>query len=181
MSVLDLWLPILVTGVVTHVLSTIAWIVLPHHKPEWKKLPAEDELQDLLEKKSVPPDQYLFPFTRDPAEMKSEAYQQKVGKCRGMLVLWPKPPNMGVNIGLTLAFFFVAAFVIGYLASLALDAESSFLDIFQFVTTAGLLTHCAGQFPWVFWFRRRVAMDLLDGAAFALATGLIFAALWPSA
>ena len=53
--------------------------------------------------------------------------------------------------------------------------------MFQFVTTAGLLTHCAGQFPGVFWFRRRVAMNLLNGAAYAVATGLIFAVMWPSA
>ena len=77
-------------------------------------------------------------------------------------------------------FFFVAAFVIAYLASLGLSRGASFLDVFRFVTTAGLLTHCAGQFPGVFWFRRRVAMDLLDGVAYAVATGLIFAALWPA-
>jgi hypothetical protein len=113
--------------------------------------------------------------------MKSEAFKAKQGKCRGTLVLWPSPPNMGVNIALTLTFFFVAAFVIGYLASLGVPRGASFMDVFQFVTTAGLLTHCAGQFPGVFWFRRRVAMNLLNGAAYAVATGLIFAVMWPSA
>ena len=96
-------------------------------------------------------------------------------------MLWPAPPNMAVNIALTLAFFFAAAVVIGYLASLGLPPGASFLNVFRFVATAALLTHCAGQFPGVFWFRRRVAMDLLDRVAHAAATGLIFAAFWPSA
>ncbi len=180
MSVWELWLPILLAGLATHVLSTLAWMVLPHHKPDWQALPVEDELIELLDAKKVPAAQYLFPFTRDPQEMKSEAFQAKQGKCRGMIVLWATPPNMGAAIGLTLGFFFVAAFVIGYLASLAVPRGETFMNVFQFVTTAGLLTHCAAHFPGVFWFRRRIAMDLLDGVAFALATGLIFAALWPA-
>ena len=179
MSVFGLWLPIVLSGLATHVISTLAWIVLPHHKPEWKRLADEDDFHDWLDKKGVPADQYLFPFTRDPAEMKSDRFQEKQAKCRGMLVLWPKPPNMGKNIGLTLTFFFVAAFIIAYLASIGLPAGASFVNVFRFVFTAGLLTHCAGQFPGIFWFRRRVAMDLVDGVAYAVATGLIFAALWP--
>ena len=48
-------------------------------------------------------------------------------------------------------------------------------------TTVGLLSHCLGIFPGVFWFKRKVLMDLADKAAYAVVTGLIFAALWPSA
>ena len=181
MSVWDLWLPIVLTGVATHVISTIAWMVMPHHKPEWKKLSAEDDFLKWIGDKQISPDQYLFPFTQDSAEMNSEPFKQKQAQCSGMFILWATPPNMGKSIGLTLLFFFLAAFVIGYLASLGLPNGATFLAVFQFVTTAGLLTHCAGQFPGVFWFRRRVAMDLADGVVHAVVTGLIFAALWPAA
>lgn len=180
MSVFDLWLPILATGIATHIASTIAWMALPHHKPEWRKLPVEDELQDWLDSKNVAAEQYLFPHTHDPEVMKSEDFQHKMqSKCRGMLILWPEPVNMGAAIGKTLAFFFVAAFMIGYLTSLA-SLDGSFMDVFRFTFTAALLTHCAGEFPGVFWFRRKVAMSLLDGLAFAIITGLLFAWLWPS-
>ena len=179
MSVFDLWLPILATGLVTHVLSSLAWMVLPHHKPEWTRFPAEDSLLDLINKESIPAGQYMFPFAADTSEMKSDAFQQKQQRCRGMLVLWPQPINMGVAIGQTLAFFFVAAFCIGYVASLALVPDDSFFHVFRVVTTVGLLTHCLGIFPGVFWFKRQVAMDLLDKVAYAVATGLIFAVLWP--
>lgn len=178
MRVLDLWLAILASGIATHVLCTLAWMAMPHHKKEWVGLPDEDTLHKTFSK-SIPPGQYVFPFVADHAECKSEAYQQKIKACSGMLVIWPGPTNMGKAIGLTLLFFLVTAFVIGYLASLALPRGADFMHVFRFVTTAALLAHVAAKFPGVFWFRKKVAMDVLDGVVFALATGVIFAALWP--
>jgi hypothetical protein len=178
MNVYDLWLPILLSGLATHILSTLAWTVLPHHKPEWKRLPTEDQLHPLL-MGQVPPGQYIFPFASDGKEAGTPAYQEKSRACSGMLIIWPGPTQMGKAIGLTLVTFMVIAFVIGYLASLGLDKGAEFMKVLQFVTTAGLLAHIAGTFPFVFWFRRKTMMCVLDGLAFALATGLIFASLWP--
>ncbi|REJ82809.1 MAG: hypothetical protein DWQ34_03015 [Planctomycetota bacterium] len=181
MSVFDLWLPILAAGLATHVMSTLAWTVLPHHKPEWKKFPQEDKLLGLIDEGAVPAEQYIFPHAADAEEMKSEEFQQKQQKCRGTLILWPSPINMGAAIGKTLAFFFIAAFCIGYVASLAVEPGATFFRVFRVVATVALLTHCFGIFPNVFWFKQKVLLDLADKVAYALATGLIFAALWPSA
>lgn len=175
MSVWSLWLPMLLTGLATHVMSTLAWMVLPHHKPEWLKLEQEGELSDWLKEKGVAAGQYLFPYPEQPEGAKRE------GGCQGTLILWGKPPNMGAAIGCTLAFFFVTAWVIGYLASLGLGPGAPFLDVFQFVFTAALLAHCFALFPGNFWFPRRVAMDLVDKVAYAVVTALLFAALWPAA
>jgi len=181
MTVYDLWVPVLGTGIATHVMSTLAWTVMPHHKPEWQGLPEEDEFLDLVEKNSIAPGQYLYPYAENPAEMKSEEYQEKMKRCRGTITVWAKPPNMGIAIGQTLLFFLVTAFLIGYLASLALAPGAEFMKVFQFATTAGLIAHCAGIFPGVFWFKRKVAMDLVDKVAYAIVTGLIFAQFWPAA
>jgi len=43
-----------------------------------------------------------------------------------------------------------------------------------------LLTHCAAKFPTVFWFHRKIAMELMDGFVFAMLTGPVFSALWPA-
>lgn len=180
MVVYELWLPILLAGLATHVAATLAWTVLPHHKPEWGRVNSEDELLDWLAAKGVPPGQYLFPYAEDGAEMKSETYQEKSkGKCHGMLFVWPRPANMGLNIVLTLTFFLVTSFVIGYLASNGLERGATFMNVFQFVTTAGILAHVFAGIPTLIWFRRKCAMDFLDGLVYALITGLIFAALWP--
>lgn len=180
MSVIELWAPILLSGLAMHILSTVAWMALPHHKPEWLRLPNEDEFIKFLDDGKVEAEQYLFPFSRDPKEVQSEEYQKKQNTCRGMLVMWKSPPNMGLAIAQTFVFFLVTAFVIGYVASNGVEVGASFMDVFQFVTTVGLLAHCAGKFPTVFWFKRRFAMDLVDGVAYAIVTGLIFAFLWPS-
>lgn len=180
MSVFELWLPILLSGAASHVLSTIAWTVLPHHKPEWNRLPVESELQTLLQDRNIQANQYIFPFAANGNKAHSDEFQARQSKSSGMLVLWPTPTSMGKAIGLTFAFFLTAAFVMGYLGSLAMKPGTSFLRVFQFMATAGLLTHCAGLFPHVFWFRRRVAMELADGIVFAIVTGLIFASLWPA-
>ncbi len=182
MKVFDLWLPIVASGLATHIWSTLAWMILPHHKPEWTKFPVEDELQDLMVSRSVPPGQYMIPHTQGGAEVASEEFQKKMNKSRGMFVVWPAGPmNMGKAIGCTLLFFFFAAFVIGYLASLALAPGASFGKVMQFVTTAGLMTYCAAHFPHVFWFNRKIAMEVLDGVVMAFLTGAIFAWLWPAA
>lgn len=173
-SLVDLWLPILAAWLATHVLSTLAWTVLPHHKPEWKHLPLEGDVGDALKSAGTAPGQQYLLST-------GESHDMDPGKCRGMVVLWDHTPSMGKNIGMTLAFFLFAATTIGYLASIALTRETSTLDVFRFTATAGVLAHVAAGIPTIIWFRRKFMMDLLDGLAYALATGAAFALLWPSA
>ena len=38
-SILELWLPIVLSVVVVYVASSIVWMALPHHKSDWGKLP----------------------------------------------------------------------------------------------------------------------------------------------
>lgn len=181
MSVTELWLPILLAGVATHIASTIAWTVLPHHKPEWKGLgDDEDGLQDWIAGREIPAGQYLFPFASGMKEADCDAIKEKQQKCRGMLLLYQRPVNMGAAIGKTLAFFLVAAFMIGYLAAFSVPSGASFWHVFRFVSTAGILTHCFARFPHVFWFPEKIAMSLLDGVVYSLITAGVFAALWPS-
>jgi hypothetical protein len=181
MSTLDLWLPILLAGVATHILSTLFWTAFPHHKPEWNKIPVEDEFIDWLNAKQVPANQYMFPYADSGAEANNPEFKAKQAKCRGMLVLWPEPIAMGPAILKTLLFFLFAAFSVGYVGSLALKPGASFSEVFRVVTTVGLLTHIYAKFPAVFWFKEQIAMSVLDGLAYAVATGLIFAAMWPAA
>jgi hypothetical protein len=181
MTVFDLWKPIVATGIATHIWSTLAWTALPHHKPEWTRVPSEDELQDLIAEKKIPAGQYMFPFAESGKEATSEEFQQKNAKCRGMLIVWATPLTMGAAIVKTLLWFLAIAFTIGYLSSLALDPGEKFQRVIQFVTTAGLLAHVAAHFPHVFWFRRKISMEVVDGVIQALLTGVIFAALWPGA
>ena len=175
MGIVELWLPILAAGLATHLLSTIAWTVMPHHKPEWKPIVLEGDLASSL-RLTTPGEQYLL---NEPGGDGSEGMDP--ARCKGMLLLWKHKPSMGKNIGMTLAYFFFCAITIGYLADIAFPAgsETAPLDVFRFAATIALLTHAVGGLPSIIWFRRKFWMDFLDGVAYAAATGAAFALLWP--
>jgi hypothetical protein len=157
-------------------------MVLPHHKKEWVHLPNEDAVMNQIRSDNVPPGQYCFPFAKNPEDTKSDAYKAKMqAGPRGTLTLWATPPNMGLNIVCTLAFFIVANFVIGYLAGIALDPGEPGMRVFRFVGTAGILTYGTANILNGIWFGRKMVADIIDGIAYGLITGAIFALLWPGA
>lgn len=174
MSLLELWLPILAAWLSTHVASTLAWTVLPHHKPEWKPITLEGDLASSL-RLTKPGEQYLL---NEPGGDGSAGGDS--ARCKGMLILWKHTPNMGKNIGMTLAYFLFCAVTIGYLAGIAFTPATPTVDVFRFTATVALLTHAVGGLPTVVWFRRKFWMDFVDGLVYALATGAAFALLWPS-
>lgn len=47
-SVAALWMPILFSAVFVFVASSILHMVLPYHRSDFAKLPAEDEVRDAL-------------------------------------------------------------------------------------------------------------------------------------
>ena len=174
MTVYELWLPILVAGIGVHIASFLAWVVLPHHKPEWVHLPLEDSLEGAIKSSGATAgNQYMLHNAgADP--------EKDPGACRGMLILWDFTPSMGRNILLTLVYFLCISFLIGYLASFTLGAEASFRNVFRFALTVALMVYTFGGLPHAIWFRRRVLMDMLDGVVYAVITGLAFAMLWPT-
>lgn len=184
-ELLALWLPILVCSVVLQIASTLAWIVSPHHKPDFIKHPEEEKLMELI-RSSTPNagQQYVFPYA-EPSEMKDEAVvaRYKAGPW-GLLNVWPGQPNMGGNIFKTFVFFVVTTFFIAYLTQLALDPGEGFSKVFQIAGTAGILAYCFAPTANDIWFakpRRAVLMNWIDGIIYGLLTGVIFASMWPAA
>jgi len=175
-----LWLPIVVAGITLFVASFIAWMVLPHHKKDWKALPNEAQFEQLLRGAGIEPGQYMFPHCPSPEEWKSETFQQrlKTGP-NGVLYIWKPGGAMIGNLFCTWLLFTILSFVIAYLASIALPRGADFMNVFQFVGTAGILTYGSSGLLNAIWFRRKIGNDIADGIAYGLLTGLVFAALWP--
>jgi hypothetical protein len=181
-TVWELWLPIVVSGVVLFFASAAAWMFLPHHKPEWTGLPNEEAVMKAVRDTNVPPGQYMFPYCASHEQMKSEEMKRRIQAGPvGTLSVWPGPSNMGVNMACTVAFFVIANFVIAYLATMALERGDSFLNVFRFVGTAGILTYGTANILNGIWFNRKMVADIADGIVYGLLTGLIFAAMWPGA
>jgi hypothetical protein len=178
----SLWLPIILSGVALFFASWAAWMLLPPHKGEWKKLPDEDGVMGALRKFNIPPGQYSFPRACDPQEMKTDDFKRrKEAGPSGFLTIWGTWPNMGVNMVCTLLFFTIANAVIAYLAGTVIPPGASFMTVFRFVGTAGILTYGTANILNGIWFGRKMVADIFDGIAYGLITGLIFAVLWPGA
>ena len=179
-SVWSLWLPILVSGVVLFFASWLAWMVLPHHKGDWKGVPNEDSFAKMVREGNIAPGQYMFPYAATPEEWKSEAVQARVKSGpTGLLYVWPGHSNMGVNLFCTWLLFTVLSFVIAYLAGMVIPPGADAWPVFRFTSTAGLLTYAASGLLNAIWFRRKIWGDILDGIAYAAITGALFAWLWP--
>jgi hypothetical protein len=182
LSVWGLWLPIVVSGVVVFFVSAAAWMLLPHHKPEWVGLPNEEAVAKVIRDNNVPPGQYMFPYCSHKDDWKIEEFKRKLASGPvGTLCVWARPANMGMNMALSVLFFIIVNGAIAYLATMALDAGDSFMDVFRFVGTAGIVTYASANVLNGIWFNRKMLADVIDGVAYGVVTGLIFAAMWPGA
>ena len=90
-------------------------------------------------------------------------------------------PNMGVNMILTILYFLVTALTIAYITNVACPPEdpgTDFTKVFRVAGTIGVLTYASSGVLHRIWFKARKWTDMLDGAAYGVVLGLIFAALW---
>ncbi len=182
----DLWLPILLSGVAVFVASFLAWVVLPHHKPDYKKLPNEDGFLEGIRTNSTPPGQYMFPFCNQKDMSDPEAKKRYEAGPHGVLHVWPGMPNMGRNMVLSFLFYLVVGVFVGYIASVTLAGNPSpeYLLVFRITGTAAVMAYCLASIPNAIWFSkplRAITMDIIDGVVYALLTAGFFGWLWPRA
>ena len=112
--------------------------------------------------------------------MKREVFQRRMAEGpSGTLSLWDGAPNMGKNMFCTFLFFLVTSFCLAYLADLTIMPGASFMEVFRLVGTAGILTYSAVGIPNAIWFNQKMFGNILDGIAYGLITGAIFATGWP--
>jgi len=180
-EITSLWLPILLTAAALFVVSFLAWMVLPHHKGDWARLPDESGFASALKSLNVPPGNYAFPYCATSEEMRSPKFleRQKAGP-NGTLQVWSGPCNMGVNLVCTFLFFLATSFCLAYLAKLGLPPGANFMQVFRFLSTAGLLTYCAANVPGSIWYKQKLGGYIIDALLYGLATGAIFGWLWPA-
>ena len=113
--------------------------------------------------------------------MRSEEYTKKWEEGpRGIITLFPKV-NMGKNLVLTFLYFLAVCFCLAYLAALAIEPGARFMDVFRFVSSAGLMTFLAAIVQHAIWFHNRIVGHVVESIAYAAITGAIFGVMWPAA
>ena len=176
-----LWLPVIIIAVILFVASFVAWVILPHHFGDWKKLDKEDEFMDAIRGFEIPAGNYMYPATHTKAEQNSDEFRDRYMKGpRGVLSTW-EVPNMGANLALTFVFFLVTTLIMAYITFAALGRGAEFMKVFQIAGAIGVLTHASSGVLNAIWFKRRIIMDVIDGIVYGIIIGLIFALMWPGA
>ena len=180
----QLWLPVLVSAVVVFILSFLDWMVLPHHKADVKVLPDEKVLTDHLRQLNLAPGMYMWPNCSG-AERKSAEFKARydAGPWGSMTVL-DRKPNFALNLFLVFVFYVLVSVFVGYLTANARAAGAAFAPVFQVAGATAVLGYCAGAIPGALFFGkpgRFMLTDFIDSLVYGLATGLIFAWLWPAA
>ncbi len=178
-----LWLPIIVSAVAVFMASALAWMVLPHHKADWKGISGEDAFLGNLGSLGIKPGQYMFPFCESGVQMKDPQFKKRwdAGP-HGTLTIWSGPPNMGRNLTLTFIFYLVVGLFVAYLGAMALEPGERFIRVFRVTSVAAIIAYVFGMVPQAIWFgrpSRTLLMDVLDGLVYGSITGLIFGWLWP--
>ena len=178
----SLWQPIVVSAVLVFIASSIVWMVLPHHRSDWKRLPNEEAVRAALQ--GVAPGGYSFPYAAGAEDWKSPEWIAAVTKGpNGMLnVLPPGPPKMGKQLAIWFVYLLVISTFVAYLTGRVLPAGTDYLQVFRIAGTAAFLAYSSAHVANAIWMGhawKRTLKDVLDGLAYALLTAGAFGWLWP--
>lgn len=177
-----LWLPILLSTLALMVVSSLTYMVLPHHKSDFGPVPDEEAARGAL--KGTPPGLYNIPNLPSREALKDPAYQQKMEE--GPLVFMTVAPNGAPNMGKAtvqwLVYLLVVAATVAYVGSRTLPVGTSFMRVFQVLGTVAWLALGFGMVREAIWYARPwndIWKHLADTFVFGCVVGLIFAGLWP--
>jgi hypothetical protein len=179
-----LWLPILLSAVIVFVASSIIHMVLPMHKSDYRKLPAEDRVLDAMRAAGVAPGRtYHFPYATHK-EMKSpEAVERFKRGPVGLLTVIPSGvPAMGKYLGQWFVYCVVIGVFVAYLTGRTRGPGTQYLEVFRVAGTTAFLGYAAAQIQESIWKGQSWGVTLkhvFDGLIYGLLTAGTFGWLWP--
>jgi hypothetical protein len=179
-----LWLPILISTVVVFLASFIIHMVLTYHRSDYRKLPDEDRVTDVLRGAGVTRGPaYFFPyFPFEEMKSPSTIDRMKRGPVGFLTVLPSGPPSMGKNLVQWFLYCVVISLFAAYLSGRTLASGTAFLDVFRVVSIAAFLGYGAAHAQESIWGGRSwvvTSKHLFDSVIFAAVTATTFAWLWP--
>ncbi len=181
----SLWLPVVASAVAVFIASSIFHMVLRHHRADYRKLPNEDAVGEVMRKGGLAPGVYFLPYCPDPSKMKDPAVLKKYtdGPVALVSVMASGPPNLGKHLVQWFVFCFLASFVSAYVARHTLSFGADGMIVLRITGTVAFASYGMGYFidsiwkaiPW-----GNTARSLFDAAVYSIVTGATFMLLWPS-
>ncbi|MFQ5604202.1 MAG: hypothetical protein ACE5HS_13125 [bacterium] len=185
-SILSLWLPILLSAVIVFAVSSIIHMLLAYHRPDFGKLPAEDDVMDALRKFDIPPGDYVMPCAGSPKVMYSPEFIEKTtkGPVAFLTVIPSGPPSMGGSLVQWFAYSIVVSLFAAYLTARAVGPTEDYLTVFRFAGTTAFAGYSLALLQNSIWYKRNwraTLKSVFDGLIYALFTAGTFGWLWPAA
>lgn len=179
----SLWLPILLSAVIVFIASSILHMALPYHQSDYRKLPEEDKVLDVLRSAGLTRGLYNFPFCTHK-EMKTPEAQEKFKRGPvGFVTIFPSGPvHLSKFLGQWFVFCLVIGFFVAYLAWHTVAHGASYLAVFRVVGTAAFLGYGMGSLSNAIWKGQTWSMtikEVVDGLIYGLLTAGTFGWLWP--
>jgi len=128
LTLLDLWVPILVSAAFVFVASSVIHMAIPIHKGDFKKLSGEEEVLTAMRSQGIQPGEYMFPCANSMKEMGSPEMIDKFNRGPvGFLAVLPNGPmNMGKSLTQWFIYCVVMSLFVGYIAKLTFAAGAGY-------------------------------------------------------
>jgi hypothetical protein len=181
-SLLDLWLPILLSAVLEFLASSVIHMALRWHASDFKKLTAEDAVMDALRPFDLPPGDYAAPLPESMAHMSSPEFKTKQAHGPNFTLTVVAGDSIGRNLAKWFVYCVVVAVFAAYVAALVVPAGAPYMTVFRIASTVSFVGYTLAVWQGWIWFSRSLSATIrttIDGLVYALLTGGAFAWLWP--
>lgn len=181
----SLWLPVTVSAVAVFVVSSVLHMLLKYHKADYKRLPNEDAVRDVLGKAAPSPGLYYTPYCVDMKDMQDPAVLEKYAKGPVALitVLPTGMPKLQKHLALWFGFSLLVSFFAGYVARHVPGLGASSKEIMRVTGSVAFAGYGLGRIMDSIWKGQpwaNTAREMFDAGIYALVTAATFALLWPS-
>jgi hypothetical protein len=182
--VIELWQPILFSGLAVFVLSALVWTVLPHHKKEWQQLPNESAVLSAIRAGNPSPGLYSIPYASDMKELGTPEMVAKMESGPvGYLTIAPNgTPKMGPMMAKSILYNIGVSFFVAYVAYHALAPGASYREVYRITGTVAFAAYAFGNVSDSIWFAKpwkSWTLHAFDSMMYALVIGGFFGWLWP--
>jgi hypothetical protein len=184
MPLSTLWLPILLSAVAVFFVSSLIHMMSPWHKTDYPKLANEDAVADALRPLELSPGDYMIPRPTGAAEMKTDAFKEKVSRGPNVIftVIKNGPRPMGKYLAGWFLYILVVTIFAAYIGACLAETGDRHAAIHGVGITA-FIGYALALWQMSIWYHRKWSTTIkstVDGLIYAALTVLIFGALWPS-
>lgn len=182
-SLVDLWLPILLSAVLVFVASSVIHMLLHQwHSQDFKRFTAEDAVMDALRRFDLGPGDYAAPLPESVGHMSSAEFKAKQARGPSFALTILTNHSMAQNLVKWFVYSLVVALFAAYVASIALPAGAPYTTVFRVTSTVAFAGYALALWQNWIWYSRGMGYTVrstIDGLIYGLLAGGAFGWLWP--